>query len=79
MSEGKMERGREKEMLWNMDCDFIANKILLFILVILISVEFHNLENCCIFHLILKVMQHSCPSFIPEETKYSESSILSIL
>ena len=55
MSEGKMERGGEKEMLWNMDCDFIANKTLLFILVILISVEFHNLEYCYLFHLILKI------------------------
>ena len=55
MSEGEMERGREKEMPWNMDCDFIANKTLLFILLILISIEFHSLEYCYIFHLILKI------------------------
>lgn len=40
---------KEKEMPWNMDCDFIANKTLLFILLILISIEFHNLEYCYIF------------------------------
>lgn len=57
MSEGEMERGREKEMLWNMDCDFIANKTLLFILLILISIEFHSLEIRYIFHLILKYLR----------------------